>query len=385
MTIQWRITLCLLAVLVSFPSISQEKEKKIELKGYFSTVQTVIFDSLSGPIANENLFHNRINFKAYLNDHLTVAAEVRNRLFTGDMTMLGTTFTDLITMDPGVVDMSWNIIREQSIYLNSRIDRLWIDYNFNKFQVTLGRQRINWGQTLVWNPNDIFNAYSFFDFDYIERPGSDALRLQYYPSSSSAAELALKVDSEYDLTAAGLFRFNKSGYDFQFLAGLVNSEDVVIGAGWSGSAGSLSFRGEGSWFQPYEEFPGSTGTILVTAGLEKVFRNNSMAEIQLMYSTNPLGFIDFYSFLGGELSSKNLAFSEFTAFGQFTWAITPVLNLSVSSMWFPDLDGYYAGPSLDCSLSENVDFSVIWQHFDAVIAGVGNTINLGFLRFKYSF
>lgn len=380
-----RIILFLPVLFVSYLSFSQEKEKKIDLKGYFSTIQTVIFDSLSGPITNENLFHNRINFKGYLNERLTIAAEMRNRLFTGDISMLGTTYTDLIGMDPGVVDMSWNIIEEQSIYLNSRIDRLWIDYNYKKFQVTLGRQRINWGQTLVWNPNDIFNAYSFFDFDYVERPGSDAIRLQYFTSSSSAAELAVKVDSENDLTMAGLYRFNRFGYDFQFLAGFVNSEDVVIGAGWSGSIGSLSFRGEGSWFQQYEEFPGGEGTILVTAGMDKVFKDNSMAQIQLMYSNNPLGFIDFYSFVGGELSSKDLAFSEFSAFGQFTWAVTPMLNLSVSSMWFPDLDGYYAGPSLDYSLAENVDFSIIWQHFDAVMAGYRNRINLGFLRFKYSF
>ncbi len=90
----------------------------------------------------------------------------------------------------------------------------------DKFQVTLGRQRINWGQTFVWNPNDIFNAYSYFDFDYIERPGSDAVRLQYFPSSSSVAEFAVKVDDENDITAAGLYRFNKWGYDIQFLAGL---------------------------------------------------------------------------------------------------------------------------------------------------------------------
>jgi hypothetical protein len=62
-----------------------------------------------------------------------------------------------------------------------------------------------------------------------------------------------------------------------------------------------------------------------------------------------------------------------------------MLNLTVSSMWFPDLDGYYAGPTLDYSLAENVDFSVIWQHFDATMSGYDTRINLGFLRFRYSF
>lgn len=380
-----RIFILLMTVIIFSSSYSQEKKKPVSINGYFSALETAIFDSLSGPIANQNLFHNRLNFKGYLNDHLTLAAELRNRLFTGDLSLLGTTYTGIIGFDPGLIDMSWNVIEEQSFFLNTRLDRFWLDFNYNKFQATIGRQRINWGQSLVWNPNDIFNAYSFFDFDYVERPGSDAIRLQYFPTSSSAAEFAVKVDSEHDITAAGLFRFNKFGYDIQFLAGFVNSEDVVIGAGWSGSIGSVSFRGEGSWFQPYEEFPKSIGTILVTAGLDKVFKDNSIAQLQLMYSNNPIGFIDFYSFVGGDLSSKDLAISEFSAFGQFTWAVTPMLNLSLSAMWFPDLNGYYAGPSLDYSMAENVDFSIVWQHFDAVFAGERNRINLGFLRFKYSF
>ena len=95
----------------------------------------------------------------------------------------------MIGSDQGFVDLSWNILNEQSFFLNTTIDRLWVDLNYGKFQARIGRQRINWGQTLVWNPNDIFNAYSFFDFDYIERPGSDAVRLQYYPGSSSALKL----------------------------------------------------------------------------------------------------------------------------------------------------------------------------------------------------
>jgi hypothetical protein len=344
-----------------------------------------MFDSLSGPFLNENLLHNRLNFKGYINENLTFSAEFRNRLFTGDMVRFGDLYPEMIGADPGFVDMSWNIFEKQSFLLNTTIDRLWFDMHFNKLQVTIGRQRINWGQTFVWNPNDIFNAYSFFDFDYIERPGSDAVRLQLFPSSSSAAELAVKVDNENDITAAGLFRFNKWGYDIQFLAGYVNSEDVVIGAGWSGAIGSASFRGEGSWFQPWEEFPNSLGTILITSGIDKIFKDNSMAQLQVMYCNNPLELNNFDSFYSGNLSSRDLAFSRFSAFGQFTWAANPLLNLTLSGMWFPDLDGYFAGPSLDYSLAENIDFSLIWQHFNSMMGGERRQINLGFLRLKYSF
>jgi hypothetical protein len=368
---------------VIFPQ--DEKQKPVELRGYLTILQSAMFDTLSGPFFYENLLHNRLNFKGYINDNITLAVELRNRLFTGDMVRSYYGYSDMMATDQGWVDMSWNIIDEKSFFINTTIDRAWLDITYDKFQARIGRQRINWGQTFVWNPNDIFNAYSFFDFDYIERPGSDAIRLQYYPSYSSAIEIVTKIDSEEDITTAGLYRFSKWGYDIQLLAGYSNSSDVVAGAGWSGSIGSVSFRGEGSWFRPLENFIDTTGTTIITTGFDKVFENNSIAQIQIMYCNNPLKLTNISSFYTGNLSAKDLAFSEFTAFGQFTWAATPLMNIGISAMWFPDLKGYFAGPSFDYSLAENVDFSLLWQHFRAVLGGSKTRINLAFLRFKYSF
>jgi len=368
-----------------FPLFPQGKQKAITLNGYLTSMQSAMFDSLSGPFQYDNLLHNRLNFKGYINEHLTFIAEFRNRLFTGDMVRSSRAYSEMTGTDPGLLDLSWNVINKNSFFLNSKVDRLSFDLNYGKFQARIGRQRINWGQSLVWNPNDIFNAYSFFDFDYVERPGSDAVRLQFFTSFSSVAEIAVKADNEHNITAAGLYRFNKWGYDLQFLAGYVNSEDIVVGVGWSGALGGISFRGEGSWFQPVEEFPISSGNVLLTAGFDKIFKNSSMAQIQFMYCNSPPGLNNFNSFYSGNLSSKDLAFSRFSAFGQFTLAATPLLNMGVSAMWFPDLKGYFAGPSVDYSLAENIDFSLIWQHFNSIMSGTKTRINLAFLRFKYSF
>lgn len=365
--------------------LCQEKPKFVTINGYLSSMYSVMFDSIKGPFVNDNLLHNRLNLKGYINEHITFASEFRNRLFIGDQVESNTSYAESIGRDQGLVDLSWNIFNEQSFFLNTTIDRIWIDFNYGKFQTRIGRQRINWGQTLVWNPNDIFNAYSFFDFDYVERPGSDAIRFQYYPNSSSALELAVKADNENRVTAATLYRFNKSGYDIQFLAGYANSKDLVAGAGWSGATGSVSVRGEVTWFQPAKGFSDSLGTGIFTVGLDKTFRNNSMAQIQFMYCNNPMDLSGFNSLYSGNISAKDLAFSRFTAFGQYSYPITPLLNASASAMWFPDLKGYFAGPSIDYSLAENVDFSLIWQHFESKSTGTRTTINLGFLRLKYSF
>lgn len=375
----------LLILLSGITLFSQEADRRVSLNGYVSTMQSAIFDSLSGPFIIDNLIHNRLNFKAYLNNNITFATELRNRLFIGDMVRSGPTYSEMIASDEGVIDMSWNLLNEPSFFLNTTIDRLWVDFNYDKFQARIGRQRINWGQTLIWNPNDIFNAYSFFEFDYIERPGSDAVRLQYYPTFSSALEIAVKADYEDRITAAGLYRFNKWGYDFQFLSGYFNSEDFVAGAGWSGAFGSVSFRGEMSWFQPMEHFTDSSGTGIFTIGFDKVFKNNSMLQFQFMYCNNPADYNDFLSFYTGSLSTKELAFSKFTPFGLYSYPVTPLLTISVSGMLFPDLDGYFAGSSLDFSLAENVDFSLYWQHFSSEVNNLKTRMNLGFLRIKYSF
>jgi hypothetical protein len=376
----------LLFIFLTMPcAISQEKPKFLTMKGYLTSMQSVMFDSLSGPFVNENLIHNRLNFKGYINENITFAAEFRNRLFTGDPAKSGSYYSGQIGSDQGWVDLSWNVIKEQSFFLNTTVDRLWMDLNYGKFQARIGRQRINWGQTLIWNPNDIFNVYSYFDFDYVERPGSDALRIQFYPNSSSAFEVAVKADNKNHITAATLYRLNKRGYDIQFLAGYFNSEDIVAGAGWSGAIGSISFRGEASWFQSIKYFSDSTGTGIFTVGFDKSFKNNSIAQLQFMYCNNPLKLNSFGSLYLENMSTRDLAFSRFSSFGQYSYPLTPLLNLNISAMWFPDLIGYFAGPSLDYSLAENIDFSLFWQHFQGKIKSEKTQINLGFLRIKVSF
>lgn len=366
-------------------AVCQEKPKFLTFNGYISTIQSVMFDSISGKFVNENLIHNRLNFKGFVNEQITFAAELRNRLLTGDNVNSGNFNSGLIVRDQGWADLSWNVLNKQSFILNTSVDRLWVDFNYGKFQARIGRQRINWGQTLVWNPNDIFNAYSFFDFDYVERPGSDAARIQYYPNSSSTIEIATKADYLHHITSAALYRFNKWGYDIQFIGGYFNSEDLVAGTGWSGSFGSVSFRGEASWFQPLKNISDSAATAIFTIGVDKTFKNNSIVLAQIMYCNNPVRLTSFNVLYSGDLSTKQLAFSEFTAFGQFTYPLTSLFNLTVSAMWFPVLKGYFAGPSLDYSLAENVNFSLFWQHFDSKISTIMTRMNLGFLRIKVSF
>ena len=121
-----------------------------------------------------------------------------------------------------------------------------------------GRQRVNWGVNLVWNPNDVFNTFSYFDFDYEERPGTDAVRVQYYTGVTSSAELVYKMGKKCQRNGFGrLVSFHHNwNYDFQFLGGWVGT-DFVAGTGWSGDIRGAGFRGEITQFVPRKSRSGS--------------------------------------------------------------------------------------------------------------------------------
>ena len=128
----------------------------------------------------DNLTHNRLNLAWYPNDEFTVIIEMRNRLFVGSSVNNFSNYGELIDSINDFFNLSYNVIDNENMVLNMMFDRLYVQWVKNDWEIKLGRQRINWGVNLAWNPNDWFNAYSFFDFDYEERPGSDAVRVTYY-------------------------------------------------------------------------------------------------------------------------------------------------------------------------------------------------------------
>jgi len=377
------ILLAAAVIIFSFPSLCQES--KFSAGGYASWLHNSIFEHPSDVWLNSSMLHNRLNFKAYPGSRTTMALEIRNRFVIGDMVLLDPTYSSSLASDPGWVDMSWNIFSEQSFVLNTFIDRAYIDYTAGKLQLTLGRQRINWSQALVWNPNDIFNTYSFFDFDYVERPGSDAIRAVYSTGPAAAAEMVVKLDSGNRVTAAALYHFSVRNTDVQFLAGETDEELLTAGTGWSGAIGSYSIRGEATLFYPFGNSSQEKGTFIATAGADKTFSDKLSAIIQIMYSNNPFVLDNFTELYKGSINANELAFSEFSAIGQVTYTPVPLLKISASAIWYPDLKGYFAEGSIDFSMAENVDFTMFFQHFDNVIAGEVTRINLVFVRIKYSF
>jgi hypothetical protein len=378
-------------VVLIFPFLVKGQDsidRNWSVSGYISNMQSFIFRQVKDNWTIDNQVHNRLNVK-WNNPSKTIRAdlELRTRFISGQSISSNPDYLNEIDLDNGIVKLSSNLSKGKSYVLNSKIDRAYLEFTSSRFQIRIGRQRINWGQSLVWNPNDLFNAYSFFDFDYIEKPGSDAVRFQYYPGNTSTVDVTIKADNNRKITSAVLYRFNRWNYDFQLLGGLLNEKDLVLGTGWSGNILKASFTGEASYFHPRASFTDTTGTFLLSLGSQYSFRNSISLQIEaLYYHSKAPGFNNVDNLLSTSLSVETLSFPGISLFAQCSYPISPLFNASIAGIYFQKIDGYFIGPDLTYSLSDNIDFSLIMQTF---LGGKGTNqssdINLAFLRLKLSF
>ncbi len=357
------------------------------LNGYISNMQSFTFQQFQGDWVSDNLIHNRLNLNWHTTDNRWDAElDMRNRLLSGESVEDIPHYKEMVGADENWLKLSGYMASGKSYLLHTTIDRAYVDYTVKKLQLRLGRQRINWGQCLAWNPNDLFNAYSFFDFDYVEKPGSDALRVQYFPSGTSSCEVAVKSNRRNEITTAALWRFNRWGYDIQLLGGLLNQQDWVLGAGWSGSIRGASFSGECSYFHPKEHFADSAGVLVASVGALYVFRNSLSLQCEVLYNPRKGSTVySFNQFYLSNLSPETLSLTKWNVLVQASYPVTPLLNMSLSGMLFPGINGYFIGPTLSYSLAENLEVSLITQSFVGKIASDQvEHYHLGFVRLKWN-
>ena len=383
--------LLLFAFTISWGQEQKEEEKpqRIAMNGYLKFLQTVQFQKVDENWVTDNVFHNRLNFKWYPVSNLTFTAELRTRLFYGETVRTFPQYSDLVNNDDEyVADLSAVLSQGNSYFVHTIMDRFNVDWSKGKWQVKVGRQRINWGQNFVWNPNDVFNAYSFFDFDYEERPGSDAALVRYYTSATSSIEFAAAFTTDKsEHRIAAMYRWNKSEYDFQVLAGKVGL-DYAVGGGWSGAIGGAGFKGEITWLEPVDDVLSGTGALVAAVSGDYTFENSLFVHSEIIYNSDAqqasLGGIGLN--VGGSRSPRSLTFTKWSWFNEGSFQITPLLKVGLYSIYYPGDRSVFLGPNAELSISDNVYLLFMGQLFfgsaDAIYADLGY---FNYLRLKWSF
>lgn len=365
----------------------EDKQPNWQIDGYFASMNSFMFTDPHALWQNDYLLHNRLNFNWTSETDLRFQLALRNRFMTGDLVRSFPGYGDLVKLDAGAVDLNRNVVNEKSVLLNMMVDRIWLEYQKGDWNIRVGRQRINWAKTFAWNPNDLFNTYSYFDFDYEEKPGSDAVLVQYWFNYASDIQIAVKMDNANKVTTAVKGGFNWKNYDFQLLTGTLAQEDWVMGFGWAGALGQIDFRGEFSYFLPMNNNTLSQQMYLATTGFSYSFSNTLMFQLEGYYSSNTNSQTNLSSYLLEPISVKNIGLSQVSVLLATNYQLTPLWTVALSGMYFPEDEGYYFGPSFSYSMADNVALSLVGQYFKLKDKQTTADLKMAmaFVRLKYSF
>jgi len=336
---------------------AQEKETEFTLGGYINYLPSYLEFERSNEIdfQKNQLIHNRLNIRGYIKDNFSIGLELRNRILFNEGE-----FND----DNGYFDLSHYYINNSKFKIHSMIDRMWLKYQKEKIEISIGRQRVNWGINTIWNSNDLFNAYNFIDFDYIERPGSDVVRFQYSGDNLSSIDVVYKPSTiEESSVIAALYKINKMGYDFQFLlADYYN--DIALGGGWAGNIKNAGFKGEITYF--ISDGDSENNSTSLSTSIDYSFTNGLYILGSHLYNSN--GYSDPQQFELGAitqdvLSPKNLMPSKNSYLIQASAFITPAINTSFTFLYGQGINFFFFSPNITYDISSSLDASVIGQFF----------------------
>ena len=368
----------------------EEKESKWTVDGYMKSLQTLYLVKLpftptngqSHLLTDNNLLHNRLNFSRELGGKASLKFSLRNRFLYGDV---GDSEQLLEQFEAGNDYLDLSLETSALNYgAQSILDRLHIDFYLGDWEISLGRQRINWGISTFWNSNDIFNAFNFTDFDYEERPGSDALLIRKYIGFTSSIEFAIAgADQWEELKAGFLYRFNKKSYDFQALAGLSNGF-LSLGGGWSGAIKQIGFKGEFNTFSPLLEGDDFAGSV----SMEFDYINKNSLYFGAGFLFNSLGQTDqgINELLNFQISAQNLYPYKYTVFYSMNQSFSPIFTAGASVIYSAgEAHATFLSPNFNLSIAQNWDLGFFSQIVLDKQEKYQSPLKAFFLRIKYSF
>ncbi len=341
----------------------------------------------------------RVNIAGYLTENNTIVAEGRIRMVKSKALSLIPGYKASLVNTYPLGNLSMEIYNQGDGYAFAQPDRLNWTYDAENWQLTVGRQRVSWGTTLVWNVTDLFNPQSILDFDYEERPGSDVLRFQYFTGPASHIEgVWLPARDKNKRVAAIKTQFNRMGYDVYIMAAWQRSRPVM-GAAFSGDVFGGGLRGELKWSAAPQ-----AGTPVEYAGLtlppladgrrddwqwalsyDFLFSNNVYLHFETLYNSlgvNKYGALYQYQ----ALRSGLLNASQWSLFGEWSWQWHPLSKVDMFALVDAGDGSFILVPSFNWSATDNLDVFLI-----ALVGRGEDTTTYGalgesfYLRIKYSF
>jgi len=395
-----RFKICCFLILISTLTVNAQFPD-FSYNGYIKDLASSYKLPTSNDRYFDNILHIRLNTRWFPTQSITGALELRVRAFYGSSVENIPNFLSTIKSNHEFTQLDATLWNAKKTIGYGQIDRLWFDWSKDKTEITVGRQRIAWGTSWVWNPIDIFNPLDVLDFDYEERPGADAVRFQYYTGPVSKFELSIRPGkTKRGWIAAGLWSTNAYDYDFNFIGGIKENR-WLVGGGWSGDILTAGFRGELLVSQKPEVLPEFQDnysvinakalstyvkpTISFVVSGDYTFINSFYIHTEVLHNSNG---VEKYTGLYQPEAIKlgMLTAACWSLYQEFAYDFNPLVRGTIFGILNPDDKSFIIVPSVSYSVITNLDLLLLGMFFNGTsLSEFGYYDNIAFIRLKYSF
>lgn len=321
----------------------------------------------------------RLSPEIDLSDYVHIRVDYDNEIITGSF--LKSREFDAYWRDSGyndLLDMTAEPVYDRDMLYRTKLHRAYAKIMAGDLTVTLGRQQIRFGSGRLWNPLDILNPVSpTFVEGAEEQKGTDALRLEYFLTST--AELSLiydqkRMDNNSDLkklnrknsNVLGRVKLTVAETDIAALGGRV-SERNVGGADIAAIFLDGLLRGSFLYSAPEQGDPFLQGS----AGYEYNFRTGLYFLLEYFYNQNGLNYNDdlnrayeesFYSGISEKnyniLSNQLITYNQHYSGIVLGYNITPLLRIECFSIYDYQGRGVFIMPSVKYNPFQNIDITI---------------------------
>lgn len=226
---------------LSFCFIQDVKALEGTYKTYVSAIEDLNEDNYN--FALTNTFRPKITWNA--NERLTLYAayalsadlQKKDALVSITQDKRGYRFADL--------DNELYSKRESSDFrLTQNLDRFYLSYSYNKFNINVGRAPIAFGSAKIVNPTDVLTPISYQTIDKEERVGVDTIRVNITLGALSLLDIGHVFGDEFKFSKSATFIRYKTNFlktdasamvmDFQenFLYGIDLARSIGSASAW---------------------------------------------------------------------------------------------------------------------------------------------------------
>ncbi len=253
-----------------------------------------------------------------------------------------------------IYDAEWNIYEEGDFQMSEYIDRFFFKQTFDNFELTLGRQRINWGVGRIWQPTDRFHPMNPADFTKIEKTGADALSFKYFFGLFTDAEFVVNFRNLIkDYNYGVRFRTNFSPFDISLILGYFDKQPN-FGFDLSGNISDAGVRAEGIYVRNRDK-PDSSYLRLII-GADYQFSSKVYALLEFQYNgegTTNTEMYDFTKMLSGEIMNLGSIYLA----SRVNIELHPLLILSLNLMQNINDGSGYISPFLMWNALDNLSIN----------------------------